>query len=471
MKKMLLCLLSALLTLPFLTACGGDGGGTQQVPDDGDKEPQYEMMTLDEIDEKLAGGYAAPGAYSADTLDKYLSPVWHSQLVYNEDAFIVGNADGTPPAPLGLTFPAAKILRVVKASDLNGTPYAEGTDYALSDGKLTVPEGSALPVMPFEAYFPAAGSHSDAWYYKHPDNSKTEVIGSNQASRPYMLSVTYARAAAWDGGKPVSELSNLTALQGKQAGTLNVLFVGDSLIEGAGPVHLPAYPALVADGLAKYTGRTAKKVTAVGQIQDGAVNWYNGGVGGITTDQYKYILDDNVNAMANANDYTKTNARNVVRGVLDMLDLADLVIVGLGTNDGGGWAGNGAGESPTAYKLRMGIILDKIRAANPRASILLVSPPRTNDRVYTDQNLTVPLFGANAAQYEEQLKALLPDYANAALAPLYGVQQTVLKNKPLDNLMGDGRNHPGDFFTRLFAQTVLTTVLKPGTLKVYPQDL
>ncbi|GHU99880.1 hypothetical protein FACS1894211_06090 [Clostridia bacterium] len=470
MKKIALCLLSLLLFLPLFTACGTkDGGGTTNPPE-GDKEPVYDMLTLEKIEEMTVGGAGAPGVYGADTFDRYLSPVWHSQLIYNENAFVVRNQGGTV-SPLGLAFPAAKIVRVVRANALGGAAFTEGTDYTLGGGKLTVPDGSNLPIMPYNEYFPPAGSHSDAWYYKHPDGTGTEVIGTNDATKNYMLSVTYIRTAAWDGEKPVSGLSKLTTLEAKQEGTLNVLFIGDSLIEGAGPVHVPPYAQIVAEGLAHYTGRTAKQITAgAHQIQDGAVNWYNGGVGGIATGQYNYILDNKPDSMPSAGDYTKNKAKQVTAAVLSMLNEADLIIVGLGTNDGGGWD-SGTGANPTQYRLRMESLLDKIRAVNPDASLLLVSPPRTNDNVYTDAEMKTPLFGANAAQYEAQLKALLPDYPNAALAPLYAVEQTVLKNKTIDQLMGDGRNHPGDFMTRLFAQTVLTAALKPGTLKVYPQDL
>ncbi|MDR3319142.1 MAG: SGNH/GDSL hydrolase family protein [Clostridiales bacterium] len=472
MKKGIIAFLVCLMLFTVIGCTPGDngGGGDKNITVDED----ITLLTLDEVVDMIGNESTDVGNYGVDTIKKYISPLWKSQIIYNESAFFVADKQGNA-APLGLSYKAARILSVRKSTALSGAAYAEGADYTLdASGRLALPSDSSIPVMPFSAYFPTYANDNDTnnWYYKHADGSKTGIINSSAPIRPYELAVTYIRTDAFGGEKPKSQLAALTGLIGKDTGTLNILFVGDSVIAGAGPSNtnapnVPPYPDMVAQGWAAYTERTAKPVTGVHQIQSGAVNYLNGGVPGITAMQYKYVLDDNVSHMLYASDYTKGEAAAKVQGVLAMLDVADVVIIGLGANDGGGWD-NGVGSPAGTFKLNMGIVIDKIRAANPSAAVVLVAPHKTHDNVYTDAALTVPLFGVNAAQYETALSELVADYTNIAVVKSYGVQLETLKSKPISNLIADGRNHPNDFLSRIFAQTVLTTVLKPNALEVYP---
>ena len=430
------------------------------------------MYTAEEIEQMISEEDMQCGNYAhgTDNARKYVAPVWDSQIIYNETVLFIEEADGSVK-PASLIYKIAKILTVKKSNTLNADAYTEDEDYILTqDGKIALAEQSDIQAMPYGLYYP---STSD-WFYKHADDSITGVVSNAAIIRQYELSITYIRVQEYDGIKPTSRHNDLTTLKQKINGTLNLLFLGDSITEGNGPSnssspYIPPFCDVVSQTIADIKYKDINKISQTLNIEDGKVNYFNAGVGGITAEQYKYMLDNNVDSMPYAGDYTKNKARLVTPMMLSMLNEADVVFLAFGSNDGGGWNG-GKGATPIVFKSNITILINKIKAINPQASIVLVSSMKSNDRVYTNSLCTVPLLGSNTAEYESMLNEYVKEKQNIVIAPVWSVLSALMHNgKPLNNFLADARNHPNDFMTRIYAQTILTTILPEGAIRIYPE--
>lgn len=460
MKKYKRIILAAVIIFAMVLGCA-------------DNNNQKRMFTLEEIEQMIneEDKQCANYQFDYETIQKYIAPVWDSQIIYNETALFIAEANGETK-PLALIYKAAKILSVKKSNNLNGEAFIEGKDYILTqDGKIALTSDSAIQPVTYEAYYPEASD----WFYKHPDGKVSGITSSAALIRQYELSITYIRVQEYEGSKPVSCHNHLTTLKQEINGTLNLLFLGDSITEGSGPSnanppYIPPYCDMVSEAIASVYYKDINKITAQNfEIEEGKLNYFNAGVGGITAFQYKYILDNNANEMPYAGEYIKSRALAITPTALLMLEEADVVFLAFGVNDGGGWVG-GKGETPTVFRSNIIILINKIKEVNPQASIVLVSSMKPNDRVFIDQACATPLLGANASSYEEQLIGYAQDKQNMAIAPVWGVHNSLMRNgKPLNNFLADGRNHPNDFMSRIYAQTILTTILPEGDLKTYPE--
>ena len=84
------------------------------------------------------------------TLSVYAHPYWDGHTVYLESVHPLSLPDGTR-APLSLLYAIEDVLDV-RSSDLQ-TVYEAGKDYRVERGKLVIPAGSAIPVMPYEEHY------------------------------------------------------------------------------------------------------------------------------------------------------------------------------------------------------------------------------------------------------------------------------------------------------------------------------
>jgi lysophospholipase L1-like esterase len=477
----LICLLLALVCAGvFASACAVDEPEEEFVDTFGDWLTVDQIMTILTDNPKAADDGSLKN-YSDATLEKYVSPMWDSQIIYNESAVPVANEDGTL-SPLKMSYRAARILDVKKSVDLNGKSflYTEGKDYTLdADGRLVVPEDSRIDVMRFDEYYPDVTDGYDQWFYKHSDDHVTGIINSWSQVKPYELSVTYIRTQAFEGDKPTSRLDELGAIEDKiKSGTLNILFMGDSITDGTGPSNsenpkVPPYCHMVSQAIGHYTGREVKELPATGTPaapDAGKVNYYNAGVGAIDLYGYNLMLDNKPEQIPDS--YAKGRATQKAPGMFSMLEKADLIFMAFGANDGGGWANaSGNGNDPATFNSRLKSVITKTRAKNPTASIVLVSSLKTLEGVYTAKTClkTTAVYGSNLALYEAELDKLTKEFDNMAVAPVWSVQTALMsEGRLLRDFIADGRNHPNDFMSRIYAQTVLTTILPTGTLKTFP---
>ena len=423
---------------------------------------------------------ARTGAYlpdSPEVASRYLVPLWESQIIHNETVLVVANRNGTI-SPISLSYPIAQVLDIRPMNRLNNDDvFREGVDFAVNNqGQLTFPlgAGSNLPIMPFDRYFMSVSASPEQWVYRHPDGgADTGVVGppQRQLIREHHISVTYIRTTAFSGDAPVSRLDELTpGLEARMdSGTLNVVFMGDSITAGAGPVGIPPYVELVAQGLGHLSGRNINRIANAGTpIVSGSINYVNAGVGGIDTLQYLSMLNNDVDNMPYAGDVLIGNARPATVALHRLLPQADIVFMAFGVNDGGGWQGGGSGRSPAEFRTRMNNLINATRQINPDVNIVLVSSMMPCPRVFTSPSPQAnPLMGSNMYYYEGELRVLAEAGQNITVAPVWSVKQALMSNgKPVSNFLAYGRNHPNDFMTRVYAQTILATVLPDGALPV-----
>ena len=203
---------------------------------------------------------------------------------------------------------------------------------------------------------------------------------------------------------------------------------------------------MVTDGIQSYT--------------NGKVTDIDGAIPGANTVDYINLINNNLSAVSSG----------IMPGAVDTFNLAnaaaptaDVVVIGFGTNDAGGWMRSGSGLSAADYSTNIKKIIDFFRSKNPNCSIVLVAGIQPNTNVYT--NATTKLVGIDMELYANALGAIETSrtYANAknlAYVDVYRMQQSILTVKqPQETLLGDNMNHPDDYMARIYAQTILGTIL------------
>jgi len=341
---------------------------------------------------------------------KLLAPAWSSRVVHRESSVLLRMRAGGP-ATARLAFPAAEILEVATADrrhrfDLKG-------DVKLSDDGLTLTLAKPGPIVPIEAadrFPPKDAPHS----YRH----RTGHLDQNLLYRPGRwfhdrdIEITYRRREApAESSKAVGTLpKTLARLRAGKPLTLGIS--GDSISTGLdasasakAPPYQPGYPDLVSAQLqATFGCDVALKNRAVS-------GW------------------------------------SVANGVKDLDKLLaekpHLIVVAYGMNDVGR-------RDPKWFGKQTRSILDKIRAAEPTAEVILVSPMLGHaEWVHTPREMF--------AKYRDELKSLAGP--GVALADVSAIWELLLRNKHDLDLTGNGLNHPNDFGHRLYAQAILSLLV------------
>jgi acyl-CoA thioesterase-1 len=369
---------------------------------------------------------AAPGILANEpisqtdstTIDdlQLLDLFWKSDVARRESALFV-KCEGDARATARLFFPAAQILAIRSA---NGEcQYELGKDAELSaDGRtLSLTENSRIPYLQQSALFPPAGSERSI-SHKAGDVNRSVLFDNAHWFHDQQIEVTYRHATElWPTATPSfagNQLPNFMAkLRAGEPVSLGVS--GDSIAAGgnasgttkAAP-GMPAFPELVAAQLER---TYASKVLL-----------HNRAVGGWTAPDGLADLD----AL--------------------LADKPDLIIIAYGMNDVGG-------RNPAAFRSAISAMLSRIREANPKIEVILVSPMLGNAAWAHTPPAMFPL-------YRDALASLAgPGVALADVTTLWG---TILTRKREVDLTGNGVNHPNDFGHRLYAQAVLALLAQPG---------
>jgi len=125
----------------------------------------------------------------------------------------------------------------------------------------------------------------------------------------------------------------------------------------------------------------------------------------------------------------------------------DLVIVAFGMND----AAYADGDE---FAANLSTLLDGVRAGHPSAEFLLVSPMLpTRECTWVDSS--------RFAAYQDRLRALGGE--GVAFVDMTRLWVEVGQRKPIDDLSGNGLNHPNDFGHRLYAHTIIAALWPGGS--------
>ena len=371
------------------------------------------------------------------SLNHWMQPIFGGDTVRSESVMFIDKGDVK-----GLLYPINEILSVT-SYDCTKT-YVEGEDYELVDGKIRATEKTSMPCITSEVY------------YDYPSDVRIEVDGKRlfwgeYMIQPYQVNVTYTHKTAWDGYAQVCRRDVYdTFLQKLEAGEdVTVFFCGDSITYGANSSwhvnespYLYPYTVLFTHALADLYGytvhyedyshlelpvfETATRVPVEDYVAGnrGTITYVNTAMGGWSS--------------PNGVEFMQTHlCEPVARHGCDLLVLA------FGMND--------IIVDPTAYIRKM---MDGVLAIAPAAAVALISTmvPNPTSNWDNEQRFQEPYL----LELAEQLRG---EGKQVAVACMTSLSNSILEKKTFNDYTGNNINHPNDFFSRVYAQTLLQTVI------------
>ena len=359
-------------------------------------------------------------AFDESTLEKLLTPVWDSDEILGETGLIVG-ADGE------IKLLAHPIHGRVEVKNIFGDVlYEEGVDYRLDGNRLTRVEGGALPYFEMEDYF---RKEPNAEIQLKADAEKTDVPFAEQRYVYFSERVDCFEkhlAISYKTDEKVADglIAQDDALLGfvgllKANKKARVKFYGDSITVGCNATGTeyggnvspfqPSWITLVKMYL-------EKKFGAELTVENHAVGGWS-----------------SFNAIDNFQEKCA-----------DGLAETDMLCIGFGANDGH--------TEPERFDHNITVMVDEYFKANPKGTVLLYSTLLPNAQL-VGWRINQPLF-------EDVLLGIKSRYDRVGVAKVSSVFSALEKRgKPTRDWLANSVNHPNDFGVRLYAQTILKTLL------------
>lgn len=387
--------------------------------------------------------------YQNYDLMAYMVPYWEGNVVYNETVMFVGIGDSAP-----LMYNAKKIISV-RSYDLK-TEYVQGVDYDYVDGRLVLLEGTRIPYIPEDIYYQDTSVNIKLFTVMPDGTKKPTMVSSGPQMAKYQVAVTYAHTDEWQGCEIPDMSDRFASLIAKlEAGEdVTIIFCGDSITTGAESSwyhgiepNAPCWPMLFTRYIASYYGYSIEGVdarTALGNtsivrtIPDcsygnrGTITYINTAIGGWTTEQGRD------NADAHINNFAKQYG-------------CDLLVLGFGMN-------NGHTKAAAFAEILEALVLST-REAAPNADVLLISTMLPNIHVEVAAGYGVATQHTfEAAMIELANKLYTENGIGCAVAPMTSVSESILSVKRYRDTSANNINHPNDFMSRAYAQTLMQTV-------------
>lgn len=376
-------------------------------------------------------------------LNTLMQPIFGGTSSVNETVMFLDYGDEKT-----LLYP---IESIVSVTSFDGSKtYEAGKDYEIVDGKLKILEGSAIPCITRAKFYNVAPHELINVITKYEGKDVYTYWGEGRPMTDYQVNVNYTHADAWEGYSQPAELEILQNFVKKlQAGeNVTVMFYGDSITYGASATWLAnyapyqdTYPMLVVKALADLFDYTVHfenaglTGTANVPTQDyvagerGTITYVNTAVGGWTS-------QDGVN---NLEAYVKNKV--AAHG-------CDLFILGYGMNDGA--------ISPRNTSKNLEKIVNGVLEGSPEANVILVSTMVPNPNAING-------WYSHQDQQEAQLETIANKFQKngvaCVVANMTSVSKAVLEHKEFHDYSGNNINHPNDYFVRVYAQTVLQTLI------------
>ncbi len=356
---------------------------------------------------------------------KRLVPLWEGNTVYAESIFVLENFLGEI-RPFRLAYPIEKIISVTSADF--SVRYEEGKDFCVNEyGELEIIRG-AIPYLQWKDYrLPAfdpenwenMASADGLGAYKTGD-----LFSDREGMRAWQLAVSYthAESALYDvtAGKRGKFARFLEKLEKERCA--RVASYGDSITygwaaSGMQDIRKPPYCEKYADMI---VGALEEKFGA-------KIEHVNFSVSGKCADWA--AEEENVKPVADFK--------------------PDLVILAFGMNDAGGFR-------PRTFAENIRKIIAAIRAEQPQAEFLLVSPIVPNPTVAFTAGSSIERYhGEYPRAFEEIERA----ERGVGYANVTAVHRILLERKSLQDTLSNNVNHPNDFMHGIYAQVALKTLL------------
>ncbi len=348
--------------------------------------------------------------------DLYIKPVYEGEIAYFETALFVGKDEEK-----SLLFPIKKIISV-RNFGLD-KEYIENKDYIFKDGKLYLTENTSIP------YFEV-----DEYYIDKPEDPVIQIGVVNErckrkfTTQKYLkyrekdfftsrqIAVTYVHDDSWKDYVPTYQGNKVSRfikkLENKKPAT--ILFYGDSIT----------------------TGCNASGVETGGIVKPYCEMW--------PVMVTKYLEDKYQTKINYVN--TAVGGMNTIWGVDNVKERVvkykpDLVVIAFGMND--------PCLSNDAFKSQIMSMVNAIEADNPNVEFLLIATTVPN----TESN-----WYGNQCKYIEALKEINKD--NVAIVDMTSMHLALLKYKSFKDMTGNNINHPNDYLVRVYASSIIKTILK-----------
>ena len=373
-------------------------------------------------------------------LQDIMRPLFNSTYTMNETVMFIDRGEIK-----SLLYPIESITSV---TSYDGTiVYQEGRDYVLEDGNIRVTADSTIPCITSDVYY---NWPEGMLVTQHNGEAVNTFWGESQPTQ-WQVCVNYSHTAAWDGFVQECKLDVYAPFVEKlQAGQdVTVFFYGDSITHGANASYThapyqPPYPILFTQALADLFNYTVEyvRVDLPSNVPEPPRQAYVGGDGSGGTIRY-------VNTAVGG--WTSQNGLdNVQTFVCNQIQRygCDLFIVGFGMNDGS--------VKPGITKETIKRIAHAALQESPDTGMMLISTMVPNPDAVNG-------WYGNQEQQEPALLALADEYrakgVSCAVAQLTSVSKAVLTRKKFIDYTGNNINHPNDFFGRVYAQTLLQTLI------------
>ena len=372
-----------------------------------------------------------------DDLKEIMENVFDGTVSLKETVMFIDKGDVK-----SLLFPIESIVSVTSYD--GRITYAEGVDYVIEDGMLQVTEDSSIPCITSEVYYNYPGSIISM-------KGKPLYWGESQMKQ-WQVAVTYTHADNWEGFLQESQLEVYESFVKKliNGEDVTVFFYGDSITWGACSTFSEdvqpkqgAYPMLFVEALADLFGYTVQyadtgitspwachpvPTTPYVAGERGTITYVNTAIGGWTSSD----------AVNHYDDYVKKQVETFG---------CDLLVLGYGMNDGL--------LSTSFTKKNLKTVIDTTYEMVPDLSVMIVAtmtPHLGTNWEYRSILQQESVFLNLAEAYREDGKAV-------AVACVSSVSKAVQEHKTFNDYGGNNINHPNDWFYRVYAQTLLQTLI------------
>ncbi len=381
-------------------------------------------------------------------LDSLMHNMLEGNIMTGESVMFIDYGDKK-----SLMFHADEIISVTSYDGL--VTYTEGVDYALDDGMIVLLEGSSIPCITSEVYY--NNTSSNYLTMEHDGKICNVYWGEGRTMTQWQVNVTYTHSDAWKGFVQESSIEVYKPFLDKlcRGEDVTVFFYGDSITRGANSSlfvghepYQPDYTKLFVYALADLFNYKVEHIhTGLEKTFSEDVPTYNDGEDARGTITY-------VNSSVGGWDCAGA-LNNVQKYVCDVIDDygCDLFVLAFGMN-------NGTTKAKTYQTYTKQTVGEVLKVA-PDTALMLVSTMVSNP-YDTDS-------GKNQILFEEPLLAMATSYTRAgtpcATVLMGSMSEAILEHKAFNDYAANNINHPNDFFMRVYAQTLLQTLIGYENIK------
>ena len=381
------------------------------------------------------------------SLQPIMQPFWDNKQMLEETAMFINVGDTVQML--------YNVDNVEKLTSYDGSKlYTGGVDYTVVDGKLKTLT-NAIPHITNANYYNVAPNPSGInLLTKYNGQEVYTYWGEGTMMTQWQVKVTYNHSDTWEGFKHPSYQATFAKFIQKLKNKENVkiMFYGDSItyganasfVAGGGKQH--TYAMLFTEALADLYGyKVEYQATNLPNTLTNMPETYNPS----NTPTITYI-NSAVGGWS-----MKQGETNFKQYITPYANDCDLFILAFGMNDGG--------TDLTQLNQMAFNMLDRMHDISPNVSEIIISTmlpnPKATNGWYGQQVNQEGVFADGA------LKSIQAKGIPIALCQMTSMSSSILTRKEFKDYTGNNINHPNDFFSRIYAQTLLQTVIGYENMK------